>query len=86
MATVKLTDKPAAPGVERAVVIYGGKVYLADGEALKAALGVLPLAGGTLTGPLVLAGDPAGELEAATKRFVEDYVGRTLGVIEDGAY
>ena len=71
MATVKLTEKPAAPGVEQAVVIYGGKVYLADAETLKTALDVLPLEGGTLKGPLILAEDPVKDLGAATKRYVD---------------
>jgi hypothetical protein len=31
----------------------------------------LPLAGGTLTGPLVLAGDPTASLQAATKNYVD---------------
>jgi hypothetical protein len=32
----------------------------------------LPLAGGTLTGPLTLAGDPASGLQAATKNYVDN--------------
>lgn len=83
MATVKLTEKPAAPGVEQAVVIYGGKVYLADAETLKTALSVLPLEGGTLKGPLILAEDPVKDLGAATKQYV-DKVGTDLSKrIED---
>ncbi|MEV4059738.1 hypothetical protein [Nonomuraea dietziae] len=33
--------------------------------------GYLPLAGGTLTGPLLLAGDPAAALQAATRQYVD---------------
>lgn len=36
--------------------------------------GYLPLAGGTLTGTLVLAGDPASPPEAATKKYVDDQI------------
>jgi hypothetical protein len=35
----------------------------------------LPLTGGTLTGPLMLANDPAGALQAATKQYVDSKVG-----------
>jgi hypothetical protein len=31
----------------------------------------LPLAGGTLTGPLVLPGNPTSDLQAATKKYVD---------------
>lgn len=34
-------------------------------------LGALPLAGGTLTGPLTLSGDPAEDLQAAPKQYVD---------------
>lgn len=36
------------------------------------AIGALPLTGGTLTGPLTLAGDPAGPLQAATQQYVDN--------------
>lgn len=32
----------------------------------------LPLAGGTMTGPVTLAGDPTAELQAATKKYVDE--------------
>ena len=35
-------------------------------------LGALPLAGGTLTGPLTLSGDPAEDLQAAPKQYVDN--------------
>lgn len=41
------------------------KAYVDAGLATK-----LPLAGGTLTGPLVLAADPAAAMEAATRQYV----------------
>jgi len=37
----------------------------------------LPLAGGTMTGPLILSGDPAQGLGAATKQYVDARVGGT---------
>jgi hypothetical protein len=37
----------------------------------------LPLSGGTLTGPLVLAADPAAALQAATKQYVDALAGVT---------
>ena len=36
-----------------------------------------PKAGGTLTGPLTLAADPAGSLQAATKQYVDTRVSRS---------
>ena len=36
-------------------------------------IGALPLSGGTMTGPLVLSGDPAEDLEAATKQYVDNH-------------
>ena len=38
----------------------------------------LPLAGGTLTGPLLLAADPSAALGAATKQYVDAHVGGAL--------
>lgn len=40
----------------------------------------LPLAGGTMAGPLVLSGDPAGALDAATKRYVDEVSARVNAV------
>lgn len=34
-------------------------------------LGALPISGGTMTGPLTLSGDPAEDLQAATKQYVD---------------
>ena len=36
------------------------------------ATAALPKSGGTMTGSLILKGDPTGELEAATKKYVDD--------------
>jgi hypothetical protein len=36
---------------------------------------VLPVDGGTLTGPLILDGDPVAPLEAATKEYVDNHSG-----------
>src|SRR3974390_1272514 len=43
---------------------------------------VLPIAGGNLTGPLILQADPATALGAATKQYVDAHVG-TTGVIPE---
>lgn len=40
----------------------------------------LPLAGGTLTGDLTLAGDPDASLKAATKQYVDANKGASLGL------
>ena len=41
--------------------------------------GFLPLAGGTLTGPLTLAGNPATALQATPKQYVDSLPGRSIG-------
>ncbi|MGM5026274.1 hypothetical protein AB8B02_08625 [Tardiphaga sp. 862_B3_N4_1] len=43
----------------------------ADGAAVMTTIGALPKAGGTMTGALVLAADPAAPLQAATKQYVD---------------
>jgi hypothetical protein len=43
----------------------------ADGAAVMNTIGALPKAGGTMTGALVLAADPAAPLQAATKQYVD---------------
>lgn len=44
----------------------------------------LPLAGGTLTGPLVLAAAPAADLQAATKKYVDDAIAAISGAADAG--
>ena len=83
MATVKLPDKPDAPGMDKAVVIYGGKVYLADAETIREALQCLTPKGGTMTGALILADDPTEDMEAATKKYVDDICARMESAIGD---
>ena len=41
-------------------------------------LGALPLAGGTLTGPLTLSGDPTEDLQAAPKQYVDNAAAAVL--------
>jgi hypothetical protein len=49
------------------------QVIAQDGLVLAQAIStqMLPLAGGTMTGPIVLAADPANPLQAATKQYVD---------------
>lgn len=44
----------------------------AAGNAQTTANAALPKSGGTMTGALTLAGDPTGDLQAATKKYVDD--------------
>lgn len=72
--TVQITD---FPGVGGDVVLSSN--FLTDAPADGTAYGredanwvpVVPLAGGTMTGPLVLSGDPTLPLGAATKEYVD---------------
>ena len=41
-------------------------------------LGALPISGGTMTGPLTLSGDPAEDLQAATKQYVDNAAAAAL--------
>lgn len=43
-------------------------------------IGALSLSGGTMTGPLVLSGDPAEDLEAATKQYVDNHMAYESGL------
>ena len=46
--------------------------------ALPLAIAALPKSGGTLTGPLTLAGDPAGPLQPTTKRYADTLASQSL--------
>lgn len=50
------------------MTIASGQIISA-GDISNALAGKLPLAGGTLTGPLVLAADPVAALQAVTKQY-----------------
>lgn len=52
--------------------------------AMLTALGALPLAGGTMTGALVLSGNPANALEATPKQYVDSLVGGASASIPAG--
>lgn len=65
------TGPQGAPGVGFVEAPMDGGSY---GRRNAGWAGVLPLAGGTLTGPLVLAADPAVPLGAATRQFVQAQV------------
>lgn len=45
----------------------------ADTELLNTFNNYLPLVGGTMTGPITLPGDPTDELQAATKKYVDEH-------------
>jgi hypothetical protein len=47
----------------------------------------VPLSGGSMYGPLVLSGDPTQNLQAATKRYVDNKVGvNSYKLINSGSY
>lgn len=46
--------------------------------------GCLPLTGGTLTGPLVLNGEPSGEMEAVNKGYVDEQMAGILKPMYEG--
>lgn len=62
----------AVPAVK--LTSSGGEViYLDQADFLQ-------LAGGTMTGPLVLSGDPTANLGAATKQYADTHLNRTTAV------
>ena len=46
--------------------------------------GCLPLSGGTLTGPLMLSGEPSGEMEAVNKGYVDGQIGGVMKKVYEG--
>ena len=55
--------------------LAGADVDTAIQEILNTFNSYLPLAGGTMTGPITLAGDPSADLQAATKKYVDEHGG-----------
>jgi hypothetical protein len=66
-------DFPASPTVGQSFTA-AGVTWVWDGTKWAASglsVAYLPLAGGTMSGPIVLAADPAANLQAATKQYVD---------------
>ena len=60
-----------------------GAVVSQDGDYTAEQVGAVSLSGGTMTGNLILNGDPTNNLQAATKQYV-DVLGDTVNDILDG--
>ena len=75
-STHAATDFATAAAVSSAASVATTAVEIADGA--------LPLSGGTLTGSLILNGDPTAALQAATKQYV-DALGTTFTSIQTTA-
>lgn len=58
-------------GLSIPVIISQGGTNAVDAPTALSNLGALPIAGGTMTGSLILAGDPTSNLEAATKQYAD---------------
>lgn len=67
-----------------------GAVMPQDGDYTAEQVGAVPISGGTMTGALVLSGDPTQDLEPATKQYVDEVresvhsIGDTVNDIIDG--
>jgi len=75
--TTQLTPVKAAADAAKAKADANGTAIAAVKATADAAL---PKAGGTLTGKLTLSGAPSADLEAATKKYVDDNAGATSAV------
>ena len=72
-----LPDLPVSPAnlndvVNVAAIDPDGTVHLGFANPLGATANYLPIAGGTLTGPLILHAAPTADNEAATKKYIDD--------------
>ena len=61
--------------------LFAGAVNTAE-AAQTTANAALPKSGGTMTGALTLAGDPSGDLQAATKKYVDETAGSWVSIYE----
>jgi hypothetical protein len=78
-------DFPAAPTVGQQYTA-AGVTWTWDGAKWAASglsVAYLPLAGGTMSGPIVLAADPAAAMQAATKQYVDAQVGALVPAMND---
>jgi hypothetical protein len=78
-------DFPNAPTLNQTLAGPNGILYKWDGVKWTISLAAgpyLPLTGGTLSGPLILSGDPANVLEAATKQYVDTHVPVGGGILD----
>jgi hypothetical protein len=82
---VILPELPPDPALGDALTvntITGGRVQLKFAAVTGGGTGsFLPLAGGTLTGPLTLSGPPTVNLHASTKQYVDSQITSTLGTV-----
>ena len=81
-----MIDFPASPTLGQTFTA-AGVTWTWDGTkwtATGASVAYLPLTGGTLTGPVVLAADPTANLQAATKQYADAGVSAAVAAIRYG--
>jgi hypothetical protein len=78
--TVPVFGNPTTESVRDNFAIAKDEIEELQDLADHLALNALMKTGGTMTGPLVLAGEPDAPLEAATKKYVDDRVADFTGI------
>jgi hypothetical protein len=73
-----LSGLPGVPDIDASQMLVTPAGSTTSTTLANFAAGTLPLVGGTMTGPLTLAGDPTAALEAATKEYVDEWVATAL--------
>jgi hypothetical protein len=71
-------------GTELISVAVGSGLTLTDGTLAATGGASVPISGGTMTGPLILSGDPTVALGAATMQYVAEYAASTLVPLAGG--
>lgn len=83
-ATKQYVDDKISVAASSSVLSFNGRtgnVVPTDGDYTAKQVGAVPLSGGTMTGTLTLSGDPASNMHAVTKQYVDKIISSSTGVL-----